>query len=129
MAKLTTSVRKKIPTGKFALPAERKYPVQDRAHAGNAKARAQQQYNKGNLSKAELDKIDAAANKVLNKGKKGETKMAKNETKKSVSKTAEKVKKGDGKMAMKQAKRVDIPKTSKVAPPKNLKALKAHKGK
>lgn len=69
MAKLTTKQRKKIPTGKFALPKERKYPVQDKAHAANAKARAQQQYDKGAMSKSTLSKIDAKANKVLKKKK------------------------------------------------------------
>lgn len=75
MAKLTAKVRKKIPTGKFALPKERKYPVQDKAHAANAKARAQQQYDKGNISKSTLSKIDSAANKVLKKSEKGDSKM------------------------------------------------------
>ena len=67
MAKLTTKARKKIPTDKFALERERKYPIEDRAHAANAKARAQQQFDKGNMSKGTLSKIDAAANKVLKK--------------------------------------------------------------
>ncbi len=70
MAKLTTKKRKALPTSKFALPKERKYPVQDRAHAANAKARAQQQFDKGNLSKGTLTMIDARANKVLGKTKK-----------------------------------------------------------
>jgi hypothetical protein len=47
------------------MPGERKYPMPDRSHAANAKARAQQQYDKGNLSKSELSKIDAKANKKL----------------------------------------------------------------
>ena len=67
MAKLTTKARKKIPSAKFALPKERKYPIQDRSHAANAKARAQGQKNKGNISEATLKKIDRAANKVLKK--------------------------------------------------------------
>ena len=65
MAKLTTKERNKIPSKDFAEPKERKYPMEDRSHAANAKARAQQQYNKGNLSKSELNKIDAKANKKL----------------------------------------------------------------
>jgi hypothetical protein len=39
--KLTTKARKKIPTGQFALPG-RRYPIEDRAHAANAKARVSQ---------------------------------------------------------------------------------------
>lgn len=69
MSKLTYKARKKLPTGKFALPGERKYPVEDKAHARNAKARASQQYNKGNLSKAEEEKVFRKADKVLKKGK------------------------------------------------------------
>lgn len=70
MAKLTAAKRNKLPKDKFALPAERKYPVDTKGRAANAKARAQQQYDKGNLSKGTLKKIDAKANKVL-KQKKG----------------------------------------------------------
>ena len=65
MAKLTTKARKKLSDSTFALPNERKYPINDRSHAANAKARAKQQYNKGNLSKAQLDKINRKANKML----------------------------------------------------------------
>ena len=98
MAKLTTTQRKKIPSKKFALPKERKYPVEDVAHAKNAKARAQQQYDKGNLSKSELTKIDRAANKVLNKSgakkvvKAGAAKGAKPVVKKSAPKKVSKKK-------------------------------------
>lgn len=67
MSKLTTKARKALPKKDFALPAERKYPIENKAHAVNAKARAQQQFNKGNISKGTLSKIDAAANKKLKK--------------------------------------------------------------
>ena len=69
MAKLTAAKRKKIPKSEFGLPGERKYPMPDKSHAANAKARAQQQYDKGNISKSTLSKIDAKANKVLGKKK------------------------------------------------------------
>ena len=75
MAKLTTKKRKALPKSDFALPSKRKYPVNDKSHAANAKARAQQQYDKGNLSKGELEKIDKKANKVLGE-KKPKDKMA-----------------------------------------------------
>ncbi len=67
--KLSTKARKALPKKDFALPKQRKYPVEDAAHAKNAKARAQQQFNKGNLSESALKKIDAKANKVLKKKK------------------------------------------------------------
>jgi hypothetical protein len=70
MAKLTTKVRNKIPKTKFALPAERKYPVEDKSHAKNAKARASEMEHKGKISSTIKAKIDAKANKVLGKGKK-----------------------------------------------------------
>lgn len=39
MAKLTYGQRKSLPTSTFALPGERKYPLNDAAHARNALAR------------------------------------------------------------------------------------------
>jgi len=70
MAKLTTAARKKIPKKEFGLPGEKKYPMPDKSHAANAKARASQMVNKGKLSKASESKIDAKANRVL-KGSRG----------------------------------------------------------
>ncbi len=70
MAKLSTKARNKLPKKEFAEPGERKYPVNDKAHAKNAKARASQMEKKGKLSSAEKSKIDAKADKVLDaKGK------------------------------------------------------------
>ena len=61
--------RKSIPKSKFALGG-RRFPVHDRKHAVNAKARATQQYKKGKLSKSSKDKVHAKANRVLRgKGK------------------------------------------------------------
>lgn len=70
MAKLSAKQRKKLPKSEFAGPAK-SYPVPDKAHAANAKARAAQQVKKGNLSPAAAARIDAKANRVLGKGKKG----------------------------------------------------------
>jgi hypothetical protein len=67
MAKLTTKRRNKLKGSTFGLPKERKYPMPDRSHAANAKARATQQVKKGNLRPAEKKKIDAKANKILGK--------------------------------------------------------------
>jgi hypothetical protein len=68
MAKLTTAERKKLPAKDFA-GAGRSYPVEDKAHARNAKARASQAANAGRISKSEEKRIDAKANKVLKRGK------------------------------------------------------------
>ena len=66
MAKLSTKARKALPKGDFAGP-DRSYPVPDRSHAANAKARASQAANAGRISKAVEAKIDAKADRVLGK--------------------------------------------------------------
>ncbi len=58
MAKLTTAKRKKIPKSEFGLPGEKKYPMPDKSHAVNAKARATQMEKKGKLSPSSKAKID-----------------------------------------------------------------------
>ena len=68
MAELKTDARKKLPKSKFAEPDKRKYPIEDKAHARNAKARASQAQNAGRISKAEEAKIDRKADAVLKKG-------------------------------------------------------------
>ena len=69
MATLSTKQRKAMPQKEYALPGK-KFPVNDRAHAANAKARASQGVKAGTLSKSQAEKVDAKANKVLKKGKK-----------------------------------------------------------
>jgi hypothetical protein len=64
MAQLTTKQRKSLPAGEFAGPG-RSYPVNDREHAANAKARATQQWTRGKLSTEQHEKIIAKANRVL----------------------------------------------------------------
>lgn len=76
MATLTTKKRKAIPTSQYGLPSKAKkgpkggapkgaYPMPDKSHAQNAKARAKQQYDAGNLSKDQYNEIIRKANKVL----------------------------------------------------------------
>lgn len=67
--KVTTAQRKSMPKSEFGLPGSKSYPMPDRAHAANAKARATQQVKAGNLSPSSKAKIDAKANKILNKKK------------------------------------------------------------
>ena len=67
MARLSTAARKRVPKAEFGLPGSRRYPMPDRSHAANAKARASQQVAKGNLSPASKQKIDAKANRILGK--------------------------------------------------------------
>ena len=69
MAKLTTKKRNKLPKSDFGLPDEEKYPMPDRSHAANAKARATQMVKKGKLSPSSASKIKAKANRILGKKK------------------------------------------------------------
>lgn len=69
MAELTTKKRKSLPKSDFAEPGKRAYPMPDKAHAANAKARASQEEKKGKLSASSKENIDAKANKILKKGK------------------------------------------------------------
>jgi hypothetical protein len=77
MADLNAKKREKLPAKDFGLPEKARtkdakkesgnYPMPDKAHARNAKARAEQQYEKGNLSKDELERIDRKADQKLDK--------------------------------------------------------------
>ncbi len=64
MARLTTGARDALPARDFAGPG-RSYPVPDKSHAANAKARASEEASKGNLSKATERNIDRKADRVI----------------------------------------------------------------
>lgn len=62
MAKLTSKARNALPASDFAIPSQRRYPMEDRAHAADAKARAS--------GKPEQARVDAAvARKYPSMGK------------------------------------------------------------
>ena len=65
MAKLGTASRNKLKSSTFGLPGIRRYPMPDRSHAANAKARATQMVKKGKLSAASAARIRAKANRIL----------------------------------------------------------------
>jgi hypothetical protein len=67
MAELKAKTRNKLPKKDFAEPDKRAYPIEDKPHARNAKARASQAVKAGRMSKAEQAKIDQKADQVLNK--------------------------------------------------------------
>jgi hypothetical protein len=69
MPKLKAATRNKLPASTFGEPAQRKYPMPDRAHDANAKARSAQMVAKGKLSPAAAERIRAKANRMLKKGK------------------------------------------------------------
>lgn len=62
---MSGSTRNSLPASEFGLPGARKYPMPDRSHAANAKARATQMVNKGKLSSGSAAKIRAKANRIL----------------------------------------------------------------
>jgi hypothetical protein len=77
MADLNAKKRASMKTKDFGLPEKARttsqkkesgnYPMPDKAHARNAKARAEQQYEKGELTKDELERINRKADKKIDK--------------------------------------------------------------
>ena len=77
MADLRAKNRAHVATKNFGLPEKARsagakkdsgnYPMPDKKHAGNAKARAKQQLKKGNLKKSEYEKIVRKADRILDK--------------------------------------------------------------
>jgi len=76
MAVLTTKARNRLASSTFAGPG-RSYPIPDKAHAANAKARATQQLKAGNLTPAQAATIRSRANAVLGSSQKGAVKRLK----------------------------------------------------
>jgi hypothetical protein len=71
MSELNAKKRNKLPKSDFGLPGERKYPMNDKNHARNAKARASEMEHKGKLSASSKAKIDAKADRILDGGNRG----------------------------------------------------------
>jgi hypothetical protein len=67
MGTLSTKARKELPDSDFGLPAERKYPEENRGHARDAEGRARQMLKRGAISQAQYDKIVAKAKRKLAK--------------------------------------------------------------
>lgn len=65
MAKLSKASRDKLPAKDFAEPDKRAYPIEDAAHARNAKARASQAVKAGRMSTREEATIDKKADAVI----------------------------------------------------------------
>lgn len=64
MSRLTAADRRNLKPSQFAGP-HGSFPVPDRPHAVDAKARASAMRNEGLMSAAEQSRIDTAANRVL----------------------------------------------------------------
>jgi hypothetical protein len=67
MAKLSAAQRKSMPKSEFGLPGKKAFPMPDASHAANAKARASQAVNSGRMSAGTEKKIDAKADRVMEK--------------------------------------------------------------
>lgn len=67
MAELTEKKRDSLKKSQFGLPEEKKYPMPDKSHARNAKARASQQQKKRTITASEKAKIDRKADRVIDK--------------------------------------------------------------
>lgn len=65
MSKLTIDQRNNLKPSAFGLPDEKKYPMPDKSHAVNAKARATQEVKAGKLTPEQQAKIDTKADKVI----------------------------------------------------------------
>ncbi len=65
MAELSKTSRDRLPAKDFAEPKKRAYPIEDKPHARNAKARAARAVKAGRMSKSEETKIDKKADAVL----------------------------------------------------------------
>lgn len=64
---LTTEQRKKLPKTVFGLPDKMAYPMPDKDHAANAKARAAQMLKAGNLTQQEYEQITKKADEILSR--------------------------------------------------------------
>jgi hypothetical protein len=59
------SARDALPDSAFGLPETRAYPMPDKTHARNAKARAAEEFNRGMLSARDRTPIDEKADRIL----------------------------------------------------------------
>jgi hypothetical protein len=92
MSQVSDRKRASMPSKDFGLPEKARtteqkkesgnYPMPDKAHARNAKARAEQQYERGNLTKDELERINRKADRKLDTPK-SKPSTTKKSTKKS----------------------------------------------
>lgn len=75
MAEMNAKKRENMPSKDFGLPEKARtkqqkkesgnYPMPDKPHARNAKARAAQQEKAGNLSHKDRERVDRKADKVI----------------------------------------------------------------
>jgi hypothetical protein len=86
MSKLTANQRAKLPPKAFGLPEKARtekarkktgnYPMPDRDHAISGLLRSEREYERGNLTKDEFERIQRKAKRMLRKKKKKKKKSA-----------------------------------------------------
>lgn len=67
MSRLNQNERDRLQAKDFAEPSKRAYPIEDAAHAKNAKARASQAEKAGRISYRERAQIDRKADEAIKK--------------------------------------------------------------
>lgn len=69
MARLTTKQRKAMPKGQFALPKQKRFPINDKTHEEKAIQLAPRALKAGTITPMQKAMIDKKAKAKLNKGK------------------------------------------------------------
>lgn len=69
MARLTAADRRRIPPSEYGLPKQKAYPIEDRGHAIDAKARATEEERRGDITPSQRDEIDHRADAMLARAK------------------------------------------------------------
>lgn len=69
MGHLDAAARNRLPSSDFGLPKQREYPMEDRGHAIDAKARASEEESKGRITPGQEQQIDNRADRVIDHSK------------------------------------------------------------
>lgn len=67
MSKLTYGERSSLPSKDFALPKERKYPIEDRNHSRNALSRVSESLHRGDISVSQANEVRSKAHRMLDR--------------------------------------------------------------
>lgn len=65
MSELKAKTRNKMPDRDFGLSEQRKYPMEDKAHARDAKSRASAAEHEGHITRSQEERIDHKADRKL----------------------------------------------------------------
>ena len=62
---LSDKARDRLPDKAFGIPSQRKYPMPDPRHAGNAKGRAKTAFDRGEVTRKQYDAIVRKADRII----------------------------------------------------------------